>query len=290
MKLNLEKVRPIVEAALREDIGEGDITTELMIPPDLEAQAAIVTREDCLVCGLQVAELVFKNVDAHLKVELLVQDGEGIRSQSDLLSITGRASSILTAERTALNFLQRLCGIASLTAAYVEKVKKYKVAILDTRKTTPGIRLLEKYAVSVGGGQNHRFGLDDEFLIKENHLALSAKVSARSLAAAVKKARERYPKKWVEVEVSKMEELIDAVQSQPDAILLDNLSVEEMKQAVTLIGDKIVKEASGNIGLDNVEEVAATGVDRISIGRLTHSVRSIDMGLEWVGMEHDVQH
>lgn len=288
MKLNLEKVRPIVEEALREDIGEGDITTGLMIPPEVEAQAAIVTREECVVCGLQVAEMVFKNVDPHLKVEIFIQDGDIVRPQSDLICVTGRAGSILTAERTALNFLQRLSGVATLTAAYVEKAKKQGAAIFDTRKTTPGLRVLEKYAVRVGGGQNHRFGLYDEILIKDNHLALKAGLPGRNLAAVVKKARERYPKKWVEIEVSSLEQLEEVIGAQPDAILLDNMEPEALREAVARIGDKIIKEASGNVSLETVEAVAATGVDRISVGRLTHSVRSIDMTLEWVGMEKDV--
>lgn len=272
---------------MREDIGEGDITTALMVPPDLEAQAAIVNREACVVCGLAVAEMVFKLVDPHLKVEHWVKEGEGMRPNSDLLTVTGRAAAILTAERTALNFLQRLSGIASLTAAYVEKAKPHGAAILDTRKTTPGLRYLEKYAVSVGGGQNHRFGLYDEILIKDNHLALAGNLAGMSLSSVVKKARERHPKKWVEIEVSHLPNLPQAIEAQPDAILLDNLSLEEMKEAVSQIGGKIVKEASGNINLDTVEAVAATGVDRISVGRLTHSVRAIDMSLEFIGMEKD---
>lgn len=290
MKLNLEKVRPIVEMALREDIGDGDVTTGLMIPPDLEAQAAVVTREDCVVCGLPVAEMIFKQIDPHLKVEYWVKEGEAVRANSDLLSVTGRAGAILTAERTVLNFLQRLCGIASLTAAYVEKAKPHGAAIFDTRKTTPGLRYLEKYAVSAGGGQNHRFGLYDEVLIKDNHLALSAKIGGQSLVSIVKKAREQRPKIWVEIEVSRLEELDPVIAAQPDAILIDNMTLEEMKEAVRCIGGKIVKEASGNVNLDTVEEIAKTGVDRISVGRLTHSVRAVDLTLEFMGMEKDAEH
>lgn len=290
MKLKLDKISPIIEEALREDLGEGDLTTALLIPPDLESQAVILTREECVVCGLPIAEMVFKKVDPHLKVEFLAKEGERVRADSDLLMVTGRAGSILTAERTVLNFMQRLSGIASLTASYVEKVKLFKTMILDTRKTTPTLRVLEKYAVRVGGGHNHRKGLFDAILIKDNHMALLRTISNTSLASVIQKARERYPRRWVEVEVSRMEDLQEAIGARPDAILLDNMTSEQMYQAVEKIGDKIATEASGNIQLSNVEEMAATGVDRISIGRLTHSVRSIDLSLEFLDDDENAEH
>ncbi len=290
MKLDLEKIRPIVEKALEEDIGAGDITTALMIPSDMESQAVLLTREETIVCGLPVAEMVFKRVDPHLKIEFLVKEGERVRPDSDLMIVTGRVGSILTAERLALNFLQRLCGIASLTASYVQKVKLFGTQILDTRKTTPTLRILEKYAVRVGGGKNHRKGLDDAILIKDNHIAMMKKLGTVSLEAYVQKARQRHPRKWIEIEVADLSEIEGVLAAKPDLILLDNFSVEQLHLAVDKIGDKVVKEASGNVQLSNVDEIAATGVDRISIGRLTHSVRSMDLSLEFLENTHNEEH
>jgi len=290
MKLKTDKIRPFIEDALNEDIGDGDITTGLLIPTELEAQAVILTREESVVCGLPVAEMIFKRVDPHLKVELLVKEGEHVRADSDLLIVTGRAGSILTAERMVLNFMQRLCGIASLTASYVEKVKLFGTLIMDTRKTTPNMRILEKYAVRVGGGHNHRKGLYDAILIKENHLAMIQNSGQLGIASFVKKARERYPKRWVEIEVEDLEYLKEVIEAEPDAILLDNFTPELLHQAVEKIRDKIVKEASGNVTLNNIEEIAASGVDRISIGRLTHSVRSIDLALEFLEDDEHAEH
>ena len=290
MKLNPEKVRPIIEEALLEDIGEGDITTGLTIPPELESQAVILSREETVVCGLPVAEMVFKRVDRHLKIEFLAKEGERVRPQSDLLVVSGRVSSILMAERTVLNFMQRLCGIASLTASYVQKVKLFGVQILDTRKTTPTLRILEKYAVRVGGGKNHRKSLDDGILIKDNHLAVLKKLGKPSLAECVQKGRERYPRKWIEIEVNDLSQLDEVIEVKPDIILLDNMTPEQLHLAVEKIGDKIAKEASGNVQLNNVEQIAASGVDRISIGRLTHSVRSVDLCLEFLDDAEDDEH
>lgn len=290
MKLKTDKIRPIIEEALHEDIGDGDITTGLLIPTELESQAVILTREESVVCGLPIAEMIFKRIDPHLKVELLVKEGDHVRADSDLLIVTGRAGSILTAERTVLNFMQRLCGIASLTASYVEKVKLFGTLIMDTRKTTPNMRILEKYAVRVGGGHNHRKGLYDAILIKENHLAMIQNSGQLGIASFVKKARERYPKRWVEIEVEDLEYLKEVIEAEPDAILLDNFTPEQLHQAVEKIRDKIVKEASGNVSLNNIEEIAASGVDRISIGRLTHSVRSIDLALEFLEDDDHAEH
>lgn len=283
MKLDSHKIRPIIEKALEEDMGEGgDITTGLMIPAELESQAVILTREETIVCGLPIAEMVFKRVDPGLKLEFLVKEGERVRPNSDLLLVTGRVGSILTAERTVLNFMQRLCGIASLTASYVQKVKLFGTQILDTRKTTPTLRILEKYAVRVGGGKNHRKGLDDAILVKDNHISMLKKLGNLSLESYVQKARERYPRKWIEIEVGDLNELNDVLKAKPDVILLDNFTSEQLHIAVERIGDKVQKEASGNVQLSNVDEIAATGVDRISIGRLTHSVRSMDLSLEFL--------
>jgi nicotinate-nucleotide pyrophosphorylase (carboxylating) len=269
-------LRSLVNLALTEDLGRGDITTRALFPKAVPAEAVITAKQAGVVAGLPVARAVFQQVDRRLKFRALVKEGERIKSGTVLAAIRGDGRSILAGERVALNFLQRLSGIATLTAQFVDAVKSARVAILDTRKTTPGLRLLEKYAVRIGGGRNHRFGLYDAILIKDNHLALHG-----SLADAVRRARSRAPRRrGVEVEAATLAEVEAAVRAGADAILLDNMSLDQLRKAVRLAGGRVFLEASGGVTLANVRDVASTGVDAISIGALTHSAPALDLSLE----------
>jgi nicotinate-nucleotide pyrophosphorylase (carboxylating) len=269
-------LRAFVDLALTEDLGPGDLTTRALFPKAVPAEAVITAKQAGVVAGLPVARAVFQQVDRRLKFRALVKEGERIKSGTVLAAIRGDGRSILTGERVALNFLQRLSGIATLTAQFVDAVKSARVAILDTRKTTPGLRLLEKYAVRIGGGRNHRFGLYDAILIKDNHLALHG-----SLADAVRRARSRAPRRrGVEVEAATLAEVEAAVRAGADAILLDNMSLDQLRKAVRLAGGRVFLEASGGVTLANVRDVASTGVDAISIGALTHSAPALDLSLE----------
>lgn len=271
-ELNLEKVRPIVETALAEDIGSGDITTEKIIPADAEATAYIVAKEPGVVAGLPVAELVFKPI----RVKRVVSEGDSISAGQTLMEINGFARAILTGERVALNFLSYLSGIATSTRKFVDKVKDYGVSILDTRKTVPGMRLLEKYAVVVGGGENHRTGLFDQILIKDNHLKVLERFGADFIYRAVK----GFIGNKVEIEVETPEEAKEAVEAGADILLLDNMQIEDIEYVAKRFKGKVILEVSGDVNLDNVTEIAQTGIDCISIGALTHSVPSLDMTLE----------
>ena len=266
--------------ALAEDIGHGDITSEALIPPDLSGKASILVKEKGVLAGGEVARRVFHRVDPSLKVEVLIKDGDTVQPGDIVATISGRVISILKAERTALNFLQRLSGIASLTAQYVAATSGLTARITDTRKTTPGLRLLEKYAVRMGGGHNHRLHLGDAVLIKDNHIA-ALRALGMSLKDIVAKARQNVPGGiTVEVEVTNTQEALDALKAGADIIMLDNMSPDEMRQAVKLVAGQAKIEASGGITLANVREVAMTGVDIISIGALTHSSRALDISLE----------
>ena len=269
-----------IDIALREDIGDGDVTTEFFIPKNAQASARIVARERAILAGAQTAAEVFRRIDKNLRVSVLPKDGTEINAGESVMEVQGQASSILKGERVALNFLQHLSGIATLTRTFVDAAANKHVRILDTRKTTPGIRALEKAAVVAGGGTNHRFGLFDMALIKDNHLALNANFDA--FAKAVRKFREAYPNLKIEVEADKLEQVhailkIDGV----DMILLDNMKPAEIREAVALGKKRKMKfEASGGITLKNIRQIAATGIDYISIGALTHSPRAIDFSLE----------
>lgn len=269
-----------VRAALAEDIGAGDATTEALVDAGTAVRAELLTREPCTVSGTAVAALAFRETDPLASVETLKHDGVQADAGDVLLRVTGPARGILTAERTALNFMQRMCGVATQTHRFVQRVATHGTVILDTRKTTPGLRALEKYAVRCGGGMNHRFGLYDRILIKDNHRRLWRSGAPDDLADAVRKARARFPKLQVEIEVESILELRNALQAHPDWVLLDNMTPAIMREAVALCRGISLTEASGGIGLDTVEEVAMTGVDAISLGCLTHSVRSIDLSLE----------
>ncbi|RMF57654.1 MAG: carboxylating nicotinate-nucleotide diphosphorylase [Calditrichaeota bacterium] len=273
--IHWEKISPILQNALQEDIGEGDLTTELLFPEDLSACAKIVSKTEGIVAGLPFAEKIFRFLDPEIVWSPVVSEGDSITLNQTLVTLEGKARAILTGERVALNVLQRLSGIATLTHAFVERVKGLPVKILDTRKTTPGLRLLEKYAVTIGGGHNHRFGLDDAIMIKDNH---------RTLAGGMEKALQTIQPKRptgipLEVEASNLEDVRTALNYSVDIIMLDNMSIEEMKQAVDLIQGKCIIEASGGINLETVKEIAQTGVNTISIGALTHSAKALDLSL-----------
>ena len=275
-----EQLDNIIDLALAEDISHGDITSEILIPPDLNGEASILIKEKGIVAGSEVAKRVFLRVDPSLKMEMLVEDGASVKPGDILATISGRVISILKAERVALNFLQRLSGIASLTAKYIAKTRGFTVNIKDTRKTTPGLRLLEKYAVCMGGGKNHRFHLGDGILIKDNHLtALYA--MGMTLRDIVAKAKQNAPQGVkVEVEVTTAQEALDAVEAGADIILLDNMSPDEMSRVVGLVSGQVEIEASGGITLANVRQAAMGGVDIISIGALTHSPKALDISIE----------
>jgi len=270
-----------VKAALAEDVGEGDATTLALVDPAARATGEILAREACRVAGVTVARAVLTCVDPALRVAVIVPDGETVEPGDTILTIEGKATSILTAERTALNFMQRMCGIATLTARFVKAVEAYGTMILDTRKTTPNLRLFEKYAVTCGGGTNHRFGLYDRVLVKDNHRRLWQGGDPDRLDLAVAAAREAFPSLEVEIEVESVAECQSALRGRPEWIMLDNMSCEMMRTCVALCRGVSKTEASGGITLARAQEVAATGVDAISLGCLTHSAPSIDLALEW---------
>ena len=279
--LSNEEIRRHVQAALTEDIGTGDVTTLATVPPSLTASAVMVAREPLLVAGLAFANAAFKELSPTLAIEHLCADGDRAVGGTILLRVQGPARAILTAERTALNFVQRLSGIATLTARFVEAVRGTGAGILDTRKTTPGWRQLEKYAVACGGGQNHRVGLYDQVLIKDNHLMALRHEKPNPIAVAVAQARARCSGLKVEVEADTLEQAQQAVEAGADIILLDNMRNSELRAAVAMVAGRAKTEASGGVNLSNVRAVADTGVDFISVGALTHSATAVDIGLDF---------
>jgi nicotinate-nucleotide pyrophosphorylase (carboxylating) len=266
----------LISKALAEDIGNGDITTSCTVAPGASGKGCIIAKEPLVLAGIDIARQVFLTVNSELAITLSQRDGSRALEGDKLLEIAGDLAAMLMAERTALNFLQRLSGIATLTRAFVDKVVGTSARILDTRKTTPGYRLFEKAAVRVGGGYNHRFGLYDGILIKDNHI--SAAGSIRQAVGAAK-ASNRHSLR-VQVEVETLDQLAEAIAAGADAIMLDNMDMKTMAEAVRLTRGKVILEASGGVSLDNVGEVAATGVDLISVGALTHSARAVDMSME----------
>ncbi len=280
MKPSVSRIKSIVIKALEEDVGQGDITTEALIPASLKGQAIIMVKSRGVLAGIQVAEITFTQVDSSLRFEWLVQDGMPVEPGDKVAIVKGKAASILKAERVALNFMQRMSGIATATAQFVKAVEGTDVKILDTRKTTPGLRLFEKYAVKMGGGQNHRSNLGEQVLIKDNHLE-ACRSRGMSLGDVVRKARENTPLTVpIEVEVETVKEAKEASDAGADTILLDNMSIAEMKRAVKAAKGYCETEASGGITLETVAAVAGTGVDYISVGALTHSVKAMDISLE----------
>jgi len=266
----------IIENALDEDIGPGDITTSAIVDPGLKGEARLLAKEELVLAGMEIFSRVFSILDPGITVESQFHDGDMVRNGAWIALLKGSMRGILIGERTALNFLQHLSGIATLTRKYVEKTYPATVRVIDTRKTTPGLRILEKYAVRIGGGANHRFGLFDGILIKDNHIA-----TAGSISKAVERLKPRVPHTLrIEIEVTDIKGLEEAINAGADAVLLDNMSLEEMSSAVSIAGGRVILEASGGVTLESIGEIAKTGVDLISVGAITHSARSVDISLE----------
>jgi len=297
VELFAAEIRQAVQLALAEDIGSGDATTLATVPETATAKALLRAREPLVVAGLAFAEAAFAELSQHnseklgtrvtrpsggeIKIERLAQDGQHAGENETLLKISGPARALLSAERVALNFVQRLSGIATLTAQFVESIQGTSAQILDTRKTTPGWRRFEKFAVACGGGHNHRLGLDDMVLIKDNHLVALRGEKPNAIAAAVRRAREKFPKLKIEVEADTLEQVEQAAAAGADIILLDNMNPVQLRLAVQKVKGRARTEASGGVNLANVRAMAGTGVDYISVGALTHSARAVDMGLDF---------
>ena len=279
MKITKE-VRDLIDRALAEDLSIGDPTTDILIPPDMESTAALLAKEDGVLAGLDVGLEAFRRLDSRMATTPLMKDGASIRAGDHLGTIEGSVASLLKAERTAVNFMRHMSGIATETRRYVQAVDGYQARIVDTRKTTPGLRFLEKYSVRMGGGQNHRYNLGDGILIKDNHID-ALRSDGLSLGDVVKKAiRHASHTIRVEVEVESLEQLDEALDAGAEFVLLDNMDFEQMAEAVRVARGKAFTEASGGITLETVRAVAATGVDIISVGALTHSVRALDISMD----------
>ena len=266
---------PLLRRALEEDIGTGDVTTLATIEPGTQASAELVAKEDFVLAGIDVAQRVFQLLSTKTAFEKLITDGQSVKRGDVLAWIKGDAAVLLQGERVALNLLQRMCGVATLTAAFVREVEGTHAVVVDTRKTTPGLRVLEKYAVRMGGGGNHRMALYDAVLIKENHVA-----AAGGITAAVSRAKQRVPHtQKIEVEVRNQDEVAEALTVGADILLLDNMTLAELSAAVEQVGDRAITEASGGVNLETVREIAETGVRLISVGALTHSYRAVDISM-----------
>jgi len=271
-------LRELVTRLLEEDIGYGDITTQAIVPPQARGHGHLLAKEALVLAGLEVVDAVFHTVDSTIRLDCAIQDGAHLVSGNVIAELHGPAHALLTAERVALNLLQRLSGVATATRRYVDRVRHTKAHIIDTRKTTPGLRLLEKYAIRVGGGHNHRFGLGDGVLIKDNHIAMAGGVRAALRGA---KQRAGHTVK-VEIEVDTLGQLKEVIdEGGVDIVMLDNMSLEDMTAAVKLVDGRMTIEASGGVTLERVPAIAATGVDLISSGAITHSVPQFDVGLDY---------
>ena len=280
--MKTKEIDHIIEAALEEDMPQGDITSENVLPSDMTSKAVIMSKEVGILAGIDVAKRVFENVDSTIFFESLFKDGQAVKRGDKLAELSGKSISLLKGERTALNFLQRMSGIASTTFRFVQVLKGSQTKVLDTRKTTPGLRVLEKYAVRMGGGRNHRFNLSEMVLIKDNHLQLVG-----SISEAVKRTRERVRSGIkIEVETTSLKEVKEALQCDADMVMLDNMSLDEMKQVVDWVKGRIPLEVSGNIDLNKAKEVASLGVDFISVGSLTHSYKSLDISMEFLAQKN----
>ncbi len=280
--LEQREVRELISRALIEDLGPGDYTSEALVGEDDLAHAALVSRGQYIVAGGPVAELVFQIVDPHVKTRLLVPDGHVVAPGEAIMQIEGRARDLLTAERTALNFIQQMTGVATLTRQFVERVQQYGVQILDTRKTVPTLRRLQKYAVACGGGVNHRLALYDRILIKDNHLAFWRRHGTGNPADAVRLARQKFPNLEIEIEVENEAELTQVLEAKPDWVMLDNMPPATIRRCVEINANRCKLEASGGITLGNVSAYAVTGVQAISIGCLTHSAQAADLSLDFM--------
>jgi nicotinate-nucleotide pyrophosphorylase (carboxylating) len=281
VKLSAAEIRAAVRLALAEDIGGGDATTLATVPANATAKAVMRAREPLVIAGIGFAEIAFRELSPKIKIEKLSRDGQRIAAGKILLKISGPARAILTAERVALNFVQRLSGVATLASQFVEAIKGTRAQILDTRKTTPGWRRFEKYAVTCGGGKNHRLGLSDMILIKDNHLAALRNEKPNAIAVAIARARKKFPKLKIEVEADTLKQVEQAVNANADFILLDNMNLKQLRQAVKIVDGRAKTEASGGVNLKTVRAIAETGVDFISVGALTHSARAVDVGLDF---------
>jgi nicotinate-nucleotide pyrophosphorylase (carboxylating) len=276
MQPHFDTVDRIIRYALEEDIGYGDVTSQLLIPKTVQAELAFVNREPMVNCGTQVVARAFTLLDVGIRTELLVREGETVAAGTVLIRVSGPAQTILTGERVALNLYQRMCSVATLTRAYVDAVKGTKAVILDTRKTMPGLRELDKYAVRMGGGTNHRQRLDDGIMIKDNHIAVTGSIR-KSLEMARNGNMKNLP---IVIECDRLEQVQEAIEGGAHHIMLDNMTLAQLKEAVNWVAGRAKLEASGNVSLDTVRLIAETGVDYISVGKLTHSVRNVDIGLD----------
>jgi len=281
MTLTPDEITQAVRAALAEDIGSGDATSLATIPESSQSTARMVAREPLVICGLPFAVEAFRQVDNRVETSLQTADGLHVARGATLLRVTGPTRALLGAERVALNFLQRLSGVATKTHQFVDAVHGLNTAILDTRKTTPGWRRFEKYAVACGGGTNHRTGLFDMVLIKDNHLAALRDATPNAIAAALARARAAFPALEVEVECDTLEQVREAAGAGAEFILLDNMTPAQLREAVRLVNGRALTEASGGVTLDTVRAIAETGVDRISVGAITHSARAVDIALDF---------
>ena len=281
MKLSAAEIRAAVRLALAEDIGSGDATTLATVPANATAKAVMRAREPLVVAGIEFAEITFRELSPKIKIERKVRDGRRVKAGTPLLNISGPARAILSAERVALNFVQRLSGVATLTSQFIEAVRGTNTKILDTRKTTPGWRRFEKYAVTCGGGKNHRIGLFDMILIKDNHLAALRNEKPNAITAAIARARGKFPELKVEVEADTLKQVAQAAAAGADIILLDNMTTGQLRQAVKIVNGRAKTEASGGVNLKTVRAIAEAGVDFISVGALTHSARAMDIGLDF---------
>ena len=280
MELTVE-IRRAVCAALAEDLGGGDVTTLATVPPHARSTALMRAREPLVVAGIEFADNAFRQLSPEIKIKKMARDGQRVKAGDTLLKISGSSRAILSAERIALNFVQRLSGVATATAQFVDAIKGTPTKILDTRKTTPGWRRFEKYAVACGGGKNHRLGLFDLVLIKDNHLVALQNEKPNAIAAAVLRARNKYPKLKVEVEADTLAQVAQAADAGADIILLDNMTAAQLRQAVKIVRGRAQTEASGGVNLKTVRKIALTGLDFISVGAITHSARAVDIGLDF---------
>jgi nicotinate-nucleotide pyrophosphorylase (carboxylating) len=274
-----KNISRVISSALKEDIKNGDITTKATISKSKKAVGKFLVKAEGIIAGLEIAKAVFKQVDPKVKFEIKIKDGSKVKYGDVAAIVSGKAQSLLTAERTALNFLQRMSGIATSANVYAEKVKHTKAKVIDTRKTVPGLRALDKLAVKLGGSANHRIGLYDMFLIKDNHIEVAGSIT-KAVEACVKYNKKHRTKFKIEVETKNLKEVEEALQTKADIIMLDNFEIDDIKKAVKLINGRCKAEASGGVNLETVKQIAETGVDFISVGALTHSIKALDISLE----------
>ena len=281
MELTAAEIRRAVRAALAEDLGSGDVATLATVPKSAKSVALMRAREPLVVAGIQFAERAFRQLSPNIKIKKFSRDGQKVAAGKTLLKISGPTRALLSAERVALNFVQRLSGVATATAQFVDTIKGTRAKILDTRKTTPGWRRFEKYAVACGGGKNHRLGLFDMVLIKDNHLVALHNEKPNAIAAAVTRARKKFPKLEIEVEADNLRQVEQTLNAGADFILFDNMNLKQLRQAVEIVKGRAKTEASGGVNLKTVRAIAETGVDFISVGAITHSARAVDIGLDF---------